>query len=105
MIVNDVIVFLDREQGGQQNLVNKKLNLYSVVTMTSLLEFLKLEKFLDEEMLQKVETFIKSNNMAEQKTEVKGIATYFIYPKPLSHFPFILGPNSARIPQQRKYSN
>jgi hypothetical protein len=56
-------------------------------------------------MLQKVETFIKSNNMAEQKTEIKGRATYFIYPKPLFHFPFILGPNFARIPQQRKYSN
>lgn len=76
--VHDVIVFLDREQGGQQNLRNKNLNLFSVVTMTILLEFLKTEKFLDDEMLQRVENFIKSNNMSDSKSEPKRMSSSFI---------------------------
>jgi len=62
LVVRDVIVFLDREQGGAKNLKEKNLNLYPVITMGSLLDFLKLEKFLDEEMLNKIEQFIKSNS-------------------------------------------
>ena len=61
--VTDVVVFLDREQGGSTNLKNQNVNVHSVTNVTILLQILhEVGKITDEEK-QKVENFIQSNKL------------------------------------------
>ena len=61
--VTDVVVFLDREQGGSTNLKNQNVNVHSVTNVTTLLQILhEVGKITDEEK-QKVENFIQSNKL------------------------------------------
>ena len=61
--VTDVVVFLDREQGGSTNLKNQNVNVHSVTNVTTLLQILfEVGKITDEEK-EKVENFIQSNKL------------------------------------------
>lgn len=59
--VRDVVVLLDREQGGRQNLAEKNYNLHSVITMQELLDTLFEGGKIGEAMHDKVMQFIKDN--------------------------------------------
>ena len=39
LVVNDIVVLIDREQGGGEELVKKSLKLHSAMTMTKMLDF------------------------------------------------------------------
>ena len=61
--VTDVVVFLDREQGGSTNLKNQNVNVHSVTNVTTLLQILfEVGKITDEEK-EKVENFIQNNKL------------------------------------------
>ncbi|MBU0731770.1 orotate phosphoribosyltransferase [Patescibacteria group bacterium] len=59
--VRDVVVLLDREQGGRQNLAEKNYNLHSVITMQELLDTLLEANKIGEAMHDKVMEFIKQS--------------------------------------------
>lgn len=61
--VTDVIVLVDREQGGKKHLQEKGYNLHSVLTISEMLEVLQKENKLDAGMVNKVTDFIKSNQV------------------------------------------
>lgn len=61
--VSDIIVLVDREQGGKKNLEEKGYNLHSVITISEMLEVLETEKKLNNEMVNKVKNFIRSNQV------------------------------------------
>ena len=61
--VTDVVVLVDREQGGKKHLQTKGYNLHSVITISEMLEVLKTENKLEKEMVEKVKTFIQSNQV------------------------------------------
>lgn len=61
--VKDIVVLVDRQQGGKDNLENKGYNLHSILTMDEVLEILKEEGKIDEEMFKKVKKFIKANQV------------------------------------------
>ncbi|MEK7212923.1 MAG: orotate phosphoribosyltransferase [Patescibacteria group bacterium] len=61
--VTDIVVLVDREQGGKKHLQEKGYNLHSVLTISEMLEVLVKENKLDAEMVKKVTDFIKSNQV------------------------------------------
>ncbi|MFH1781746.1 MAG: orotate phosphoribosyltransferase [Patescibacteria group bacterium] len=63
LMVKDVVVLLDREQGGQGNVEAKGLNLFSVIKMHELLDVLKENDKINLEMYDKVNQFIKDNQV------------------------------------------
>lgn len=58
LIINDIAVLLDREQGAGSNLAAKGYKLHSVVTLKQALEFLSQAKVIDEAMHKKVLDFL-----------------------------------------------
>lgn len=61
--VTDVIVLVDREQGGKKHLQEKGYNLHSVITISEMLETLENEGKVDKEMILKVKKFINTNQI------------------------------------------
>lgn len=61
--VTDIVVLVDREQGGKKHLQEKGYNLYSVITISEMLEVLESENKLDKEMVTKVKEFIQTNQV------------------------------------------
>lgn len=61
--VTDIVVLVDREQGGKKHLQEKGYNLHSVITISEMLDVLEKEKKLEKEMVEKVKEFIKTNQV------------------------------------------
>lgn len=61
--ITDIVVLVDREQGGKKHLQEKGYNLHSVITISEMLEVLESEKKLDSEMVKKAKEFIHSNQV------------------------------------------
>jgi len=69
--VNDVVVLLDREQGGETNLKNSGVKLHAVFKISEVLEVLTGLKLLDSSLKEKVRMFCKNNQLV--KPEEKAI--------------------------------
>jgi len=61
--VTDIVVLVDREQGGKKHLQEKGYNLYSVLTISEMLDTLEKEGKLNKDMVEKVKIFIKNNQV------------------------------------------
>jgi len=61
--VEDVVVLLDRGQGGKQNVINRGKKLHSVVTLQEVLAVLFKNGKVDQTMVDKVETFVADNQV------------------------------------------
>ena len=61
--VTDIVVLVDREQGGRKHLQEKGYNLHSVITISEMLDVLEKEGRLDKEMVEKVKEFITANQV------------------------------------------
>jgi orotate phosphoribosyltransferase len=61
LVVHDVVVLLDREQGGDKLLAEKGYKLHSVFKMSDILEVLQKEGSIDDEMVDKVKEFLAAN--------------------------------------------
>jgi len=48
-VCKDVLVILDREQGGTENLGAEDVNLHSLITLKELLEYMKAKKLVDDD--------------------------------------------------------
>lgn len=59
--VKDVIVLLDRQQGGKQRIEKKGYRLHSILTMENLLTLLESEQKIDSQQHEKVKQFLKAN--------------------------------------------
>lgn len=61
LIVHDVLVLVDREQGGAEELVEKGYNLHSVFKLTDLLEYYRENQMIDQAMYDKVKAYLADN--------------------------------------------
>ena len=61
LVVSDVVVLIDREQGGKSRLASKGLTLYSAFTLSYILDVLVRHGHVEEGMAAKVRQFIKEN--------------------------------------------
>jgi len=62
-IVKDVVVFLDREQGGKEHLKNVGVKLHSILNVTELIEYLREQSVLDEETYLKCINYIREEKV------------------------------------------
>eukprot|EP01147_Barroeca_monosierra_P010580 gene10580-2703_t len=61
--VTDIVVLLDREQGGRTNIESRDKRLHAVLTLTQVLEILEKESKIDLETVQRVQQFILENQV------------------------------------------
>jgi len=64
LVVTDVAVLVDREQGARADLLSKGFTLHAVLTISQLVEILHTEKILDKEMVDNIHTFLKNNTIS-----------------------------------------
>jgi len=63
LLVKDIVVLLNREQGGEENLESKGYHLTSVLSMTELLNILLEQNKIDEKTFAEINNFIKQNQI------------------------------------------
>lgn len=63
LLVNDVIVFIDREQGAKEKLAQKGITLHAVCTLSDVLDVLQLRGKIDEPTAQKIKQFLKESQV------------------------------------------
>jgi len=61
--VSDVVVLLDRQQGGRENLSMRGIKLHAVLTMNEVLDILQNEGKITEQVAASVRSFLQDNQM------------------------------------------
>lgn len=59
--VSDVVVLIDRQQGGRQHLNRNNMELHAAFTLTFIVETLEKKQLLSSEVVQAVKKFIAEN--------------------------------------------
>ena len=72
MVVEDALVFLDREQGGKRNLEVNGITAHTVTNVTSLLDILKESSKIGSDEYQKVKEFLRNNQVQIQEKHGNG---------------------------------
>lgn len=67
--VTDIIVLIDRQQGGEANLKEAKLKLHSVVTLTQILDILLRANKINDSIAQRVRQFMADNQITMAKAQ------------------------------------
>ncbi len=57
LVVNDVLVLVDREQGGRQLLAEKDLTLHAAATITELLDYYRGERYMGEDVYAQIQEY------------------------------------------------
>ena len=60
LLVNDVVLFLDRQQGGYENLENNDIKVHKVIDVTNLLAILLKHGRIGQDQVDKVLAFMKA---------------------------------------------
>jgi len=60
-IVEDVLIVLDREQGGVEALAKENVKLQSLITLKELLQYMKDNKLIEEDKYNEVLTYLEQN--------------------------------------------
>lgn len=63
LVCTDVVVLIDRQQGGKENLKSHGLNLYSALTISEILDILSKHGKLTDEVVKSVQDFIAANSV------------------------------------------
>ncbi len=61
LVVEDIAIFVDREQGGVQKLQGMGYNIHALFTMKQLLQVLHDEKRIETDLVDKVNEFLENN--------------------------------------------
>ena len=60
-VVQDVLIVLDREQGGVENLAKENVKLHSLITLKELLDYMKDNNLIEEEKYNEVLDYLEKN--------------------------------------------
>ena len=72
--VTDVVVLIDREQGGAQRMASNNLRLHSAFTLSFILDVLQKHGLVQDSVAQAVKTFIAANQTFGQQKAAPGSA-------------------------------
>jgi orotate phosphoribosyltransferase len=59
--VNDVVIVLDREQGGVEALAKENVKLHSLITLKELLDYMKSNSLMEEDKYKEVLSYLEKN--------------------------------------------
>ncbi|QCX54137.1 orotidine-5'-phosphate decarboxylase [Elizabethkingia sp. JS20170427COW] len=69
--VSDIIVVLDRQQGGKERLAEKGYQVHTLFNITEIVEILQEEKLLDDEEVKRIHDFLNDNPVVfEEKKKI-----------------------------------
>lgn len=60
-VVDDVVIVLDRKQGGVEALAKEKVNLHSLITLKELLDYMKKNNLVDDDKYDDVLSYLEKN--------------------------------------------
>jgi orotate phosphoribosyltransferase len=60
-VVEDVVIVLDREQGGVEALAKENVKLHSLITLKELLNYMKENNILDESKYNEIMDYLEAN--------------------------------------------
>src|SRR3989338_7682392 len=60
-IVNDVVIVLDREQGGIEALAKEKVKLHSLIKLKELLQYMKNNNLIDDDKYNEILDYLEQN--------------------------------------------
>ncbi|MBI2208900.1 orotate phosphoribosyltransferase [Candidatus Woesearchaeota archaeon] len=60
-IIKDVVIVLDREQGGTEALAKEGIKLHSLITLKELLNYMKNKDMIDDDKLNEILLYLKQN--------------------------------------------
>uniref|UniRef100_A0A224XP35 Uridine 5'-monophosphate synthase n=1 Tax=Panstrongylus lignarius TaxID=156445 RepID=A0A224XP35_9HEMI len=63
LIVSDVVVIIDREQGGEHNLIKNGIKMHSIFTLSKILEVLLRKGKLDQTTVENIKKYIEENQI------------------------------------------
>lgn len=61
--VTDIVVLINREQGGRQNIESRGLNLHAVVTISQVMDILERHGRISKQIVQQVQQFIQDSQV------------------------------------------
>ena len=60
-VVSDVLIVLDREQGGVEALAEKNIKLHSLITLKEMLSYMKKNNMIDDDKYNEILIYLKQN--------------------------------------------
>ena len=60
-VVEDVVIVLDREQGGVEALAKEKVRLHSLITLKELLDYMQDKELIDEDQYNQILSYLENN--------------------------------------------
>lgn len=64
LIVNDAVVLVNREQGGERKLLEQNIRLHSVLTLSEIIEELSKKKLIEESAASSARTFVQTHQVS-----------------------------------------
>lgn len=79
IICKEVIVLLNREQGGEQILKENNIKMHALLSITQLMSYLKQENCISEETCQTVRDYLAQTQVNTLKPDAKLSMCFFIH--------------------------
>ncbi|XP_073997015.1 rudimentary-like [Rhodnius prolixus] len=76
LIVTDVVVVIDREQGGAHNLIKSGIKMHSIFTLSKILEVLLRLGKLDQETVEKIKKYIEENQIFPDGKHIPKVSNF-----------------------------
>ena len=73
LIVEQAVVLLNREQGGEENLRQHGVTLHSLATISKLMDVLEKHKIVDDQTKEKVLEFVMNNQVVKDERQQKKV--------------------------------
>eukprot|EP00798_Chlamydomonas_sp_ICE-L_P011783 gene11783-14930_t len=102
LVTTDVVVLIDREQGGPQHLEKNGLKLHAAFTLTQLLEVLLKHKKVSEETAKKVKDFVTTNQTADPNAKVEAATSLPSTAEPVKRMRYEERAKVAKNPMAKK---
>lgn len=85
--VSDIVVILDREQGGRLNIEKRNCKLHSLLTMSQVCDVLESKQRISHDKAEQVRAFIRANQVSIDAPSTTASATQSLAPTPRAQSP------------------